>query len=191
MQSNERVKLYEARVKNLEDSCTKMNDIITMQHGLISQHDRSARMKRLIFGGIPEDEWKLHGQTVSTDREKVDLVLKHLNKSEIKPTFVKRVGNPDQGPQRRPRYLLVELNNQTERNDVKNMSTHLNENEETKIVRIKADLSKQEREEYSRFFKEKERIESEDSNATVEINKGKLIVNGRVVDQLKFNSSLF
>ena len=86
--------------------------------------------------------------------------------------------------------MLVEFKNQSERNDIKNASSLLNNIEELKTIRIKADLTKEERNEYTRFFKANEEIEK-DENAVVEVNKGKLIVNGNVVDQVNFNKSLF
>ena len=155
------------------------------------QQDRLVHMKRLIFSGIPEnEEWKVQDNTAYTEKQKVELTLKHLEKSEIRPIFVRRVGNIDQGPQKRLRYMLVEFKNQSERNDIKNASSLLNNIEELKTIRIKADLTKEERNEYTRFFKAKEEIEK-DENAVVEVNKGKLIVNGNVVDQVNFNKSLF
>ena len=191
-QMNEKLKLQGVRVKNLEESCKKMKTVITKQQSLIIQHDRSARSKRLIVCGIPEEDvWELQGETVSTEMGKVELVLKYLQKQDIKPVYVKRVGNPDQGPQKRPRYLLVEFKEKCERNEVMNVSNLLKEDEETKKLRIKSDLTKTERDEYARIYKEKENIEKQDSSAIVVIDKGKLLVNGNVVDQLKFNTSLF
>ena len=86
--------------------------------------------------------------------------------------------------------MLVEFKNQSERNGTKNASSLLNNIEELKTIRIKADLTKEERNEYTKLFKAKEEIEK-DENAVVEVNKGKLIVNGNVVDQVNFNKSLF
>ena len=188
---NEKLKLQDARVKSLEESSKKMKTIITKQQSLIVQHDRSARSKRLIVCGIPEEEWQLHGETGKTEVQKMELVLNYLHKREIRPVYAKRVGNPDQGPQKRPRYLLVEFKDKIERNEVMDAASLLKEDDETKKLRIKSDLTKAEREEYTRLYKEKEKIESNDNNATVVIEKGKLLVNGSVVDQLKFNSSLF
>ena len=60
------------------------------------------------------------------------LLLRLLGKEEIKPVFSKRVGNPDQGPQKRPRYTLVEFKDQLQRNEVKSTAHSLNQNDETK-----------------------------------------------------------
>ena len=168
-----------------------MKTVITKQQSLIVQHDRDARAKRLIVCGIPEQDWELHGETVSAEKDKVQLVLNYLRKDEIYPVYVKRVGNQDQGPQKRPRYLLVEFKDKSDRNEVMTVSGMLKDDEETKKLRIKADLTKTERDEYARIYKEKEKIESEDTDATVIFEKGKLIVNGTVVDQLRFNTSIF
>ena len=188
---NEKLKLQDARVKNLEESCKKMKTVITKQQSLIVQHDRDARSKRLIISGISQQEWELHGQTADTEKDKVKLVLNYLHKGDIDPVYAKRIGNKDQGPQKRPRYLLVEFKDKSDRNEVMTASSELKNDEETKKIRIKADLTKAEREEYSRIYKEKEKLESEDNTATVIFERGKLIVNGTVVDQLKFNSSIF
>ena len=185
--------LYEVKVKNLETFVgKKKKDIVNKQQSVILQHDRSARYKRLILSGIPEGEnWQFQGETGSTEKEKVGLLLKFLQKDEIEPVFSKRIGNPDQGPQKRPRYILVEFKDQLERNEVKKAARLLNENELTRGIRIKADLSKKEREEYTRLYKLKENMVSQDSNCGAEVVKGKLVVNGNVIDQVKLHSSIF
>ena len=44
------------------------------------------------------------------------------------------MGNPDQGPQKSPRFTVVEFKNQLERNEVKNASNLLNQKDETKTI---------------------------------------------------------
>ena len=100
---NQKMKLQNARIKNLEENDAKMKSIITKHQSMLMQQDRLVHMKRLIFSGIPEnEEWKVQDNTAYTEKQKVELILKHLEKSEIRPIFVRRVGNIDQGPQKRP-----------------------------------------------------------------------------------------
>ena len=81
---NQKMKLQNARIKNLEENDAKMKSIITKQQSMLMQQDRLVCMKRLIFSGIPEnEEWKVQDNTVYTKKQKLELILKHLEKSEI------------------------------------------------------------------------------------------------------------
>ena len=74
---------------------------------------------------------------------------------------------------------------------MKNNSNKLNDIEEMKHIRIKADLSKKDRTEYSRLFKLKENLEKDNPEKIVRYDKGKVYLDNVVVDEFKSSSQFF
>ena len=74
---------------------------------------------------------------------------------------------------------------------MKNSSNKLNDIEEMKHIRIKADLSKKDRTEYSRLFKLKENLEKDNPGKIVRYDKGKVYLDDVVVDEFKSSSQIF
>ena len=84
-----------------------------------------------------------HGKVAATDNQKAEMIFCALGKEEIKIVHCCRVGNQDQGPGQRGRFLLAEFSNQSDRNDIRNAANILNTIEELKKICIKVDLTKE------------------------------------------------
>ena len=101
------------------------------------------------------------------------------------------MGNPDQGPQRRPQCLQVEFLNKLDRNIVKQACQNLNDIPEMKDIICKADLSKEERNAYTRIFKLRDDLIKNNPDAVVRYDKGKLYMNEEEIDKFKTSSTVF
>ena len=104
---------------------------------------------------------------------------------------VDRIGSLDQGPENRARYLMLELTDKESRIKVKEASKKLNNIAELKHLRMKADLPKRAREEYSRLFKLKETLEKDNPGQEIKYENGKIMVDNEIVDQFKSSSQIF
>ena len=74
---------------------------------------------------------------------------------------------------------------------MKEKSSDLNYIDSLKHLRIKADLTKQDREEYGRLFKFKEDLEKNNPGKLVTYDKAKVYLENKMVDQFKSSSKLF
>ena len=80
---------------------------------------------------------------------------------------------------------MVEFNTLADRNLVKKAAESLKGHPESKKYFVKADITKNEREELTRLFKMKEEIMIDNPGSFVEIKYGKLLVNSVQIDQVK------
>ena len=189
---NQKLKVSDARMKSLENSNTKMKQIITKQQTFILHQDKNERNKRIIIYGIPEEKHLLHeGEEARSDEEKVKLILNVLNHADIPLKFCRRIGNKDQGPEKRPKILLVEFNSQKDRNVVKNSAIELNKIDSMKYIRIKADLSYEDRNEYKRLYQKRDVLIKENPDKEIMVDKGKLFMDRVVIDEFKSIHSIF
>ena len=131
------------------------------------------------------------GTEAESDIDKVKLILQALNRAHIPIKFCRRIGNKDQGPDKRPKIVLVEFNSQNDRNDVRNNATSLNEIESLKHIRIKADLSYADRNEYKRLYQKRDLLINENPGKDTKVDKGKLLMDNVVIDEFKSVHSLF
>ena len=140
----------ETKIKNLEASQGKLKNIVIKQQTQISNSDKKERLRNIVLAGLSESE-PLGENNATTDRDKVRHILDQLNLQHVQVNNCRRTGNKDQGPENRPRFLIVELANQEMRNDFKSAGPKLNNIEHLKNIRVKADLSKEERIKYKRI----------------------------------------
>ena len=106
-----------------------------------------------------------------------------LESEHVRVASNRRIGKIDQGTENRPRYLLIGFLNANDRNDVKKKGNKLKEKDDTKSFFIKADSTKQEREQYKKLYDLKKRIEEDEPEKEVKIEYGKLYVDGNLVEQ--------
>ena len=188
----QRLIISETKVTNLEKNESTVKDILNKQHSYIVKCDKLKRLKNVIIGGLPENgDLQFDNKNAFTDNEKVNLILQAIGKEEIKSVHCRRIGNEDQGPNKRARYLLVEFSNQSDRNTVRNASSELKNVEVMKNIFIKGDLTKEEREEYKRLYTEKNILAENNPEVDVRVEKGKLYVGDDLVDQIKTSSKIF
>ena len=188
----QRVSTLETRQKNTESDNQKMRNVINLQQGYIIQQDKLVRQKRLLISGLSESDTLTHeSESAEDDAQKLELILKLFNVSMSKVISFKRVGSPDRGPDNRPRYLLIELVDVETRKEIKDNCSILKTIETLKHLYIKADLSKKDREEYSRLFKLKEKLEKDNPSKSITYNKGKIYMENEVVDEFKTSSKIF
>ena len=188
----QKIATLETRQKNLEELGQKTKRVVNMQQGYIVQQDRAVRQKRLLICGLSETEpLKYAEEVANTDWERVEMIFKALNLSLDILITITRIGSPDQGPGNKSRYLMIEIKDKESRIKVKESSNKLHNIEELKHIRMKADLTKRDREEYSRLFKLKETLEKDNPEKTVRYEKGKIIMENETVDEFKSASQIF
>ena len=91
-----------------------------------------------------------------------------INADGIGSVNVRRIGKKDQGPDSRPRYILIDFANVNDRNTIKQKSVTLKDNNETKNFYLKADQPKKTREEYKRLHECKKRVLEENADRAIE-----------------------
>ena len=185
------VTLLKASKEEHKEKFDKLEKTLLEHQKTLAQNDKDARMKRLLLSGMPEEDVVLNGESCKSDPEKVEQLLGMINTDNIGPINVRRIGKKDQGPDNRPRYLLIEFSNVSDRNAVKKKSGTLKDNNETKNFYLKADQPKKTREEYKRLHECKKRVLEENADREVKIEYGKLYVDGVVVDQVENHSQDF
>jgi hypothetical protein len=119
------------------------------------------------------------------------MMLTAIGKPEIEIANCRRVGTEDQGHEGRGRFLLVEFKNQADRNAVRGEAGKLDGIEELKHLRIKADLTKEEREQYKKLYAARDTLAESNPTENVRVDKGKLYVGDRLVDEVKTSSKIF
>ena len=185
---NQKFIAAETKIKNLEASQGKLENIITKQQSLITNTNKRERLRNVVLSGLHESE-PLGDSGALTDRDKVRHILDQVDLQHVRINSCRRTGNKDQGPQQRPRFLIVELPNQEMRNEFKSAGSKLNNIEHLKNIRVKADLSKEERKEYKRIYDLRDKLSEENPTATVVVTKGVVLMNGTEIDKYK-NPSL-
>ena len=85
----------------------------------------------------------------------------------------------------------MEFSKQKDRNDVKAAGSHLQTFPALKGIRIKADLNRDERDEYKRLYDLKDKLMEENPEKTVIIDKGVLTLDGEEVDRYKTPKTFF
>ena len=181
------------KIRNLETANEKLKNIVTKQQSHITTQDKNIRLKNVVMAGLCESPLlnETGDEIASTDEEKVHVVLEALNLDDIEFNHCRRTGNKDQGPQDRPRFLIVEFQKQSDRNKVRSASHLLKNVPHLKNIRIKADLNKQERDEYKRLYEVKDKLAVDNPNATIVVEKGLLKMNGIQVDKFSVKPAGF
>ena len=133
----------------------------------------------------------LNGSVASSDNEKVNLILDALNVGDKEFVRCRRTGNQDQSLQKRPRFLVVEFSTQLDRNAVKAEGSRLHQIPELRNVRIKADLTKDERTEYRRLYDLRDQLTRDNPDKTAIVDKGVVRLDGHEIDRYKTPSSSF
>ena len=183
------------KAKEKENSAknTKLESIVSEHQLALNRNDKELRMKRLLVGGITEVEQLVIDEiSYENDNSKIEAILTVMSVNDVPVQNTRRIGNKDRGNDKRPRFIMLEFKNFNDRNKVKKASEQLKLNEDTKGLRIKADCSKKERDEYTRLYSIKKNILDEDPEKVVEIKNGKLYVNDEIMDQVskEYNSFL-
>ena len=137
--------------------------VVTKQQNKIAIQDKSVRLKNVVIAGLSETEPL---QAVTTDME-VLLILDGLGFNHTDVINCRRTGNKDQGPEIRPRFLIVEFLRQRERNEVKAAAHRLKDIPHLEKIRIKADQTKDERDEYKRIYDLRDKLAKENPEKTV------------------------
>ena len=178
----DKLTISETKIRHLETNNEKLKTIVSKQQRKIFSQDKNVRLKNLVFAGLSETK---PIQDAITDIEKITLILHALELNDVDVLSCRRTGNKDQGPEDRPRFLIVEFLRQGERNKVKSAANKLKDIPHLKNIRIKADLTKSERDEYKRIFDLKDTLAKENPNKIVVIEKGTVKMDGIVVDKYK------
>ena len=148
------------------------------------------RLRNVVIGSLDETEpLSLNEKVASSDNEKAKLILDALNMSNIDLVRCRRTGNQDQGLQKRPRFLIVEFSTQLDRNAVKAGGSLLHQIHELRGIRIKADLTKDERTEYRRLYDLRDQLARGNPGKTAIVEKGAVKLDGHEIDRYKTPSS--
>jgi hypothetical protein len=178
------VTLLKAKEKDNGEKIEKIEKVVREQQKTLARNDKDARAKRLILAGVPDGKVTIDGVECEHDSEKIKVLMEAIDCGNIGIVNSFRIGKKDQGADERPRYILIEFSNAKDRNAVKKESAKLKDREDTKLFFFKADSTKQMREQYKRLYDAKKKIEEDDPHKDVKIEKGKLIVDEHVIDQI-------
>ena len=190
--AEKKIAVTETKIKNLEEKNDKLKKVVIKQQSHIAYQEKGMRLRNVVIGGLSEIEpLTLHEDAASSDQEKVKLILDALNLKDIKFVRCRRTGNQDQGPQKRPRFLIVEFSTQLDRNSVKSAGSQLNGIPELRGIRIKADLTKDERMEYKRLYDLRDQLARDNLGKIVIVDKGVVKLDGQEIDRYKTPSSGF
>ena len=190
--AEKRLTVTETKIKNLEEKNDKLKKVVIKQQSQIAIQEKNIRLRNIVIGGLEEEkELAVNETTASSDNEKVKLILNALNLNHIDFVRCRRTGNPDQGPQKRSRFLIVEFSKQSDRNAVKAGGSKLQGIPELKDVRIKADLTKDERAEYKRLYDLRDELAKNNPGKVAIVDRGVLKLDGKEVDKYKTPSSGF
>ena len=91
----------------------------------------------------------------------------------------------DYGPQKHPRFLIVEFSKRSDRNAVKASGPQLQTIQELKHLRIKADLTKDERTEYKRLYDLRDQLSREHPGKIAIVDKGVVKLDGQEIDKYR------
>ncbi len=190
--AEKRLTVTETKIKNLEEKNDKLKKVVIKQQSQIAIQEKNIRLRNVVIGGLDEEKTiTVNENTASTDNEKMKLILNALNLSNIDFVRCRRTGNQDQGPQRRPRFLIVEFSKQSDRNAVKAGGSQLQGIPELKDIRIKADLTKDERAEYKRLYDLRDELTKNNPGKVAIVDRGVLKLDGQEVDKYKSPNSGF
>ena len=124
--TNKRLDVTETKIKHLEEKNDALKKVVIKQQSQIAIQEKNNRLKNVVVGGLDENNpLVVEGNSATTDPEKVKLIVNVLNLSHIDFARCRRTGNKDQGPQERPRFLIVEFAKQSDRNEVKKAGSQL------------------------------------------------------------------
>ena len=185
------VTTLKAKTKEQDEKLDKVEKALREHHKTLVRSDKEARGKKLILAGVPETETRINEVDATDDDRKVKEVINILGVGDIPLVSVRRIGKKDQGPDDRPRYILLEFACFKDRNIVKKNGAKLKEREDSKSFFLKADLSKKEREEYKRIYDLKKNIETQEPGKPVRVEYGKLYVDETLVDQISTDNNDF
>ena len=178
---NTELTVIKSKQKEEKERNDKMVKVLKEHQTTITRSEKEMRLKRLILAGVPEDDITINGKPCKTDADKVNETLKSMD-SNVSVSQCRRLGAKDRGSENRPRFIQIEFMNITDRNKVNKLSEKLKHNDDTKLFYLKADRSKEEREEYKRLRDVKKGLLEE--GKTAEIKYGKLYVDDTCVDQI-------
>ena len=184
--TNKRLDVTETKIKHLEEKNDSLKKVVVKQQSQIAIQEKNNRLKNVVVGGLDENNpLVVEGNSASTDSEKVKLILNYLNLGRIDFTRCRRTGNKDQGPQKRPRFLIVEFTKQSDRNEVKAAGSQLQTIPALNDIRIKADLTKDERAEYKRLYDLRDKLTQDNPGKVVVVDRGVVKLDGQEIDKFK------
>ena len=176
----------ESKIKTLEEKNEKLKKAVMKHQSQIAYQEKNVRLRNVVIGGLDESKpLSVNGHTASSDDEKVKLILSTLNMSNIDFARCRRTGNKDHGPQKHPRFLIVEFSKHSDRNAVKASGSQLQSIQELKDIRIKADLTKDERTEYKRLYDLRDQLSREHPGKIAIVDKGVVKLDGQEIDKYR------
>ena len=108
--------INETRSKLLESNQDAIKKVIEKQQTHLVKQDKLRRSKNVVIAGLTETNQLSYGEVNAiTDKQKVEVILESINMGHIKHVHCYRTGSRDQGPESRPRFLVVEFKCQSER----------------------------------------------------------------------------
>ena len=184
--AEKKLTVTESKIKILEEKNVTLKKVVMKQQSQIAYQEKNVRLRNVVIGGLEEIEpLSVNEHTASSDDEKVKLILNSLNMSDIDFVSCRRTGNKDYGPQKHPRFLIVEFSKRSDRNAVKARGSQLQSIAELKDIRIKADLTKDERTEYKRLYDLRDSLSREYPGKTATVDKGVVKLDGQEIDKYR------
>ena len=181
-----KVETLKCKCKQYEEDISTLKSIVGKQQKSLNQIDADERDHNIIISGLSESDIS-HGETVyNTDVEKVSELLNKINLTLPAGNEIVRLGKPNSNYNR---ILKVNVVSKENRNTILAKAKDLkNADEPWCRTFLKRDLHPVIVQENSRLNRKKKELLKLDENQgkNVRIEKGKLMIDGVVVDQNLF-----
>ena len=183
---NRKITVLESKCEKYEDDISTLKSIVIAQQKVLQKSDSAERECNIIISGLSEEEITEGDDTYVNDEEKLDVIFTKLDIQVVDTEPINRLGKPSANYCRK---IKMKLPNKETKNLVLKKAAQLkNANSPWKNVYIQSDKHHVLLQEEKRLRDKKKDISKLDENRGKEIfiRKGKLTVDGVLVDQNLF-----
>ena len=184
-----KIALLEANLKEKETKIEAMSQIIVNMQSSLNAIDATKRNTNIIISGLPEDNIVSDGRTLESDDDKVKCLFEIMDVEQdaADPPVqleMSRIGAPKDNS---IRLIKVNMKSKAKRDVIlKKAPTLKTKAEGWKKVYIKKDLHPVYTKENKRIYSKMKELKEKNPTKDIKIDKGKLLVDGKVVDSNTF-----
>ena len=184
-----KIALLEANLKEKETKIEAMSQIIVNMQSSLNAIDATKRNTNIIISGLPEDNIECDGRTLESDDDKVKCLFEimEVEQDASDPPVqleISRIGAPKDNS---IRLIKVNMKSKAKRDVILKKAPMLKtKSEGWKKVYVKKDLHPVYTKENKRIYSKMKELKEKNPTKDIKIDKGKLLVDGKVVDSNTF-----
>ena len=178
------VKMLSDKCAQYEEDITSLKSIVAKQQQSINRFDSKERICNIMIGGLSETDIIDNDVNLSTDLQKITAVLGKIGVALPNNHTIIRLGQPSNNPSFH-RYVKLTLESKEQRDQILQKARELKDKGEPWCkTYLKRDLHPAVLHENKRLWKKKKVMQQDEQykNKEIKIDKGKLLVDGAVVD---------